>query len=647
MSTQGQQNMLAEGRRMRSLAGQSLIYGMSGVIGRFAGFFLVPIYLHAAGAKAYGTVDLMLSAVLLASILLRMGIVTTMSRFTLGEGETDWAPIIHTIFVFVMTAATLGVLIGWVFRGFIGHVLQVDTDIVLAGLFGLWISMNYDVMARVYRIERRARSWVRFTLLNILLTTILTLLLVVVFDQGALGLLIGNFTGTALVYLLVVVARRHTIGIRRFDRPVLRDLLTYSLPLMPANIALWALNLADRIQVQRLAGHQELGTYSVAARVGVPVLVLMGAFQTAWAPFAHDVRGQEGDDQAKRTYASVLTYWSVVMGWGLVAISLTAPPYIGYFLPKNTQGAMPVVTLLAAGTVLYGGYLIVNIGVTISRRTRMTPLIASAAAAVNLGLNFWAIPHWGIVGAGLTTVLGYALLLWMGWANSQRSYPVPYEWLRVGKVAADGGAAAGAVAVGDPGYGADRRRRAAAAGDGVPADAGAGGRTQQGRCAEGLADHRAAACAGARRPRRPRELGAAPAQDPGRGRRAVDPHAALGAAAGRSRARRAHRLQPGRRGSPRDGGHHRPRPAGAGAADARPQAAPAPLRPGHPPAGGERGGRRRARPWDHALRLLGRAGGGAPLRGQPLGPRRVAGRAQGAGPKAGRFAPGGRPTTWS
>src|SRR5205085_649647 len=87
-----------------------------------------------------------------------------------------------------------------------------------------------------------------------------------------------------------------------------------------------------------------------------------------------------------------------------------------------------------AGHLLYGGYLIVNIGVTISLRTRMTPLIASAAAAVNLGLNFWAIPHWGIVGAGLTTVLGYALLLWMGWANSQRSYPVPYEWMRVGKV---------------------------------------------------------------------------------------------------------------------------------------------------------------------------------------------------------------------
>jgi O-antigen/teichoic acid export membrane protein len=429
--------MISEGRRMRSLASQSLIYGMGGFIGRASGFFLVPIYLHAAGARAYGVVDLMLSAVLLASIMLRMGIVTTMSRFTLGEGSAkpDWAPVIHTIFSFVMAVATLGVLIGLLLRYQIGHLLEVNTSIVLAGLFGLWISMNYDVMARVYRIERRARAWVQFTLLNVLLTTVLTLVLVIGFNQGALGLLIGNFTGTALVYVVVVIARRRTIGVRKFDRPVLWNLLTYSLPLMPANIALWALNLADRIQVQRLAGHTELGVYSVAARVAVPVLVLMGAFQTAWAPFAHEVRGQEGDAQAKRTYASVLTYWSVVMGWGLVCISMIAPPYIGYSMPKSTQGAAPVVVLLAGGTVLYGGYLIVNIGVTISKRTLMTPLIASIAAAVNLGLNFWAIPRWGIVGAGVTTVIGYALLLWLGWLNAQRSYPVPYEWSRVSRVA--------------------------------------------------------------------------------------------------------------------------------------------------------------------------------------------------------------------
>src|SRR4029079_13121108 len=80
-----------------------------------------------------------------------------------------------------------------------------------------------------------------------------------------------------------------------------------------------------------------------------------------------------------------------------------------------------------------------------------------------------------------------------------------------GEGGGDGGAAAGAFAVGDPGYRADRRGRATAAGDGVPADAGAGGGAQQGRCAEGLADHReprapAPACRGVHVSSAPRPL---------------------------------------------------------------------------------------------------------------------------------------------
>jgi len=427
---------MSEGR-VRSLAEQSVIYGLGGFLTRASGLILIPVYVSYAGTSAYGVVELMLSAIVLASIVLRLGIATTMSRFTLGEGKgkVDWAPVIHTIFTFVMVAATLGVIVGLIFHNVLSRALQVPDRILVAGLFGLWVTMNYDVLSRIYRIERRAKTWVQFSLLNVALTIALTLFLVVVLHEGAVGLLVGNFGGTLIVYLILLALRHETIGVRRFHTATLRELLVFSLPLMPANIAMWALNLADRIQVQRLAGHTELGAYSVAARVAVPVLVVMAAFQNAWAPFAHELRGQHGDERAKRTYAAVLSYWAVVMGWALVAIAMVTPPYIAYALPGKAHGAEPVVALLGAGIVLYGGYLVVNIGVTISKRTRMTPLIATIAAVINLGLNFWAIPKWGIVGAGVTTVIGYAALLLMGWANAQRSYPVPYDWWRVAKVA--------------------------------------------------------------------------------------------------------------------------------------------------------------------------------------------------------------------
>jgi O-antigen/teichoic acid export membrane protein len=426
---------MSEGR-VRSLAEQSVTYGLGGFLTRASGLVLIPVYVRYAGTSAYGVVELILAAIVLVSIVLRFGIAASMSRFTLGEGKerVDWAPVIQTIFTFVMVMASLGVLVGLIFHSFLANALQVSNRILVAGLFGLWVTMNYDVLARIYRIERRAKTWVQFSLLA--LTIALTLFLVVVLDEGAMGLLVGNFGGTLIVYIILVALRHETIGVRRFDRSTLRELLVFSLPLMPANVAIWALNLADRIQVQRLAGHTELGAYSVAARVAVPVLVVMAAFQNAWAPFAQDLRGQHGDERAKQTYGAVLSYWAVVMGWALVAITMIAPPYIAYALPKEAHSAEPVVALLGAGIVLYGGYLVVSIGVTISKRTQMTPLIATIAAGINLGLNFWAIPAWGIVGAGVTTVIGYAALLLMGWANAQRSYPVPYDWWRVAKVAA-------------------------------------------------------------------------------------------------------------------------------------------------------------------------------------------------------------------
>ena len=97
----------------------------------------------------------------------------------------------------------------------------------------------------------------------------MTLVLVSGLHQGALGLMIGNFGGTAIVYAILLVPAARRSGFRRFDTPVLRELLLFSLPLMPANIALWALNLADRLQVQRLATTTELGSYSVAAQVAL------------------------------------------------------------------------------------------------------------------------------------------------------------------------------------------------------------------------------------------------------------------------------------------------------------------------------------------------------------------------------------------
>ncbi|MDQ3859188.1 MAG: lipopolysaccharide biosynthesis protein [Actinomycetota bacterium] len=420
-----------------TLVGDSFVYGLGGFLARLAGIFLVPVYLAAAGTEAFGTAELVVSAVTVSAIVLRLGIVNSMTRFTLAEGRAaDWAPVLHTIYAVVLTVSTVAAVAGVLARGALADVLHVGEGAAAAGVLGVWVTMNYDVLARLYRIQRRTRAFVGFQLANVAITIALTLVLVVALDQGAVGLLVGTFAGTGAVFVAMAWARRSSIGVRRFDRALAGDLLRYSLPLMPTNVAIWALNFADRLQVQRLAGPLELGQYAAAAKVAAGMTLFLGAFQFAWTPFAHALRGERGDEVAKRTYAQVFTLWAIGMGWALAAVSLLAAPYMALTFPAATRDAIGVVPLLAAGVALYGAYLIVNIGVTMTKRTRMTPVIAFAAGGVNVGLNFWFIPRFGIVGAGITTVIGYALLAALQWLNARRMYPISYEWGRVGRVVA-------------------------------------------------------------------------------------------------------------------------------------------------------------------------------------------------------------------
>ncbi len=420
--------------RLKQLAGQSFVYGLGGLVSRAVGIVLLPVYLQHVTREQFGAVELVMASITLAAIMLRLGLTNAMFRFSFDNPGSDMrARTVQTAFTGTLLMSTVGVLAGVAAVDPLAQALGASRNLTLIGLAGLWVSMNFDILTGVYRIERRPTAFVGYSLTNVVVTVVLTVMLVVrPFHLQAAGIMLGNFSGTYVTYVLMLIARRKTIGFAHFDRALLRRMLHFSVPLMPAGLALWALNVADRFQVQHLASKAELGSYSAASKIALSVMLLIAAFQTAWPAFANSMPTEE---ETKSVYSLVLTYWSIVMGWAVVTISLLTPVYIHLALPRPVWDASPVVPLLMFGSVLYGAYMILNAGVNRSKKTRLAPVVTGVAAAVNVGLNFAVIPAWGIVGAGVSTVVGYVVLVYLGWRNAQHSYPVAYQWSRVLRVA--------------------------------------------------------------------------------------------------------------------------------------------------------------------------------------------------------------------
>jgi O-antigen/teichoic acid export membrane protein len=155
---------------------------------------------------------------------------------------------------------------------------------------------------------------------------------------------------------------------------------------------------------------------------------VMVAFRTAWPAFAYSI---EDDRAARRTYSFVLTYLLAIASWMSLALGALAPWWVHLLTNSRYERAEKGVALLAFAGAIYAGYTVLAIGSGRARRTQLNWVVTGTGAAVNIGLNFWLIPRWGMVGAAISTAVSYVVLFAAMTLYAQYVYPVPYQWRRI------------------------------------------------------------------------------------------------------------------------------------------------------------------------------------------------------------------------
>jgi O-antigen/teichoic acid export membrane protein len=419
------------GAELRRLGKHSAIYGLGGLVQRILAVLLLPLYTRYLSPSDYGKVETLIAVTTVTGIVLRFGITSAFFRFYFDSPEPERRRLVlRTSFWFTMTMATAGLVAGLALSGELAQVLfgsADDRELVMAAFVGLWAGMNYEQLTSLFRVEERSVAFVSASLANILLTIGATLILVVALDKGPIGVIVGNFTGTLLVYAALIGYRREQLGLQ-LDRGLLREMNRFGVPLMPTALFLWTTNFSDRLFLVRLADTTEVGLYSVGVRLASAMVLLLTAFRMAWPAFAYSI---EDDREARRTYAFVLTYLVLLSTWVAAGLALLSPWVVDWIAAPSFAESSRVVGPLAFSTVAFAGYVVLAIGVGRARRTQFNWVVTGAAAAVNVALNLLLIPRYGMMGAAIATIAAYVTMFaGMAWW-AQRIYPVPYQWRRV------------------------------------------------------------------------------------------------------------------------------------------------------------------------------------------------------------------------
>jgi O-antigen/teichoic acid export membrane protein len=419
-------------QQIKRLVSQSLIYGLGGLISRFLSVLLLPLYTSYLHGRDYGRVETLtaLSAVLV--VVLRVGISSAFFRYYFDSSEVAYrVRVVRTSFWFTMGSATLGLAAGWIAAQPIADALSLGHDqawLVRAAFVGLWAQMNYEQLTSLFRVEERPVLFMTATLANLLITVAATVVLVVHFHERALGVVVGNWIGTLSVYLVLLGYRRYQLGLQ-FDRSLFREMNRFGLPLVPSQLALWALAFSDRFFIAKFKGQTEVGHYSVGVRIASAALLLLAAFRLAWPAFAYSI---EDEDEAKRTYGFVLTYLLFVFSWLALTLGLLAPWLVRLLTgrPEFHEGSR-VVPLTAFAVTALGGYIVVSIGIGRARKTQFNWVVTGVAAVIDIALNFALVPSFGMIGAAISGAAAYSTMFVLMSVHAQRVYPVPYQWRRI------------------------------------------------------------------------------------------------------------------------------------------------------------------------------------------------------------------------
>ncbi len=417
---------LAVADLVRRLLKSAAAYQASGVLASLLALITIPLYTAYLPPGAYGYAEAILTAIILASIVIRFGAGEALIRLwfddhdeavriRLAKSATAWTLIGSTV------AAALCLLAAEPISQLLLN--TSDAGLIACGVLGLWAFTNLEIANALLRAQELRRVYLAASLTNVLLTVALTVTFVVVLDWGARGYVLGNYLASTAILVAIWIHQRRLVGLVPSE---LRPLLAYGGPTVPADSAIFALNVVDRSYLLHATDPIQADRFALAAKLSTVVIVAVRGFQSAWPPLAYSV---EADDEAQRLYARVTTWYVAATGVIVSGVALVGPWAVRLLAgDERFYGASEALPWVALGWGLYGLVLVL---ITVGGRAKVTTRNAPAALAglaVNVLLLVLLVEPLGIAGAGIALCGAYLVILVVLYVLTRELFVVPFDW---------------------------------------------------------------------------------------------------------------------------------------------------------------------------------------------------------------------------
>lgn len=446
---------------IKKFLGQTAVYGLSTVLSRLFSFILTPLFTKVYPTHVYGVFTKLYSYASLINAVLAFGMESTYFRY-LNKHHDKKAEVYNNSFLciafisglFVITASVFSnTIAGWVNNGEEAQVLDYQLYI----RFFVWILFVDAIcvipFAKIRADEKAFKySLIKFLNIGCFVGFNLIFLFVIPWIIKAnspvsawfaswyrfhwVGYVFISNLIASLVTLLMLLPELLQIRFR-FDKELFIKMLSYSWPILIANLSFIVNENLDKIVLGRLLPDEiadsEVGIYGAVCKIAMFLSIFITAFRLGAEPFFFS---HAKNANAKQTYADILHYFVIALSIIFVAL-IANIEVLKYFISRDKAHVadywvgLPAVPYLLFGYVCLGIYSNLSIWYRLSDQTKFGLYISVAGAVITIVLNFVLIPRYSYMGSAWVSMLAYFVMMVISYVLGQKYYPIPYKLKRI------------------------------------------------------------------------------------------------------------------------------------------------------------------------------------------------------------------------
>ncbi|MBL4651416.1 MAG: polysaccharide biosynthesis protein [Flavobacteriales bacterium] len=441
---------------LKKLAGQTAIYGLSSIVGRFLNFLLTPLFAIYFAKDQFGIITEMYAYVAFLVVFLTYGMETAYFRFSTLEEQKD-KPVYSTVLISLLSTTFIFITAAIVFAQSVADWLQYPKHTEYVIWFAIIVGLDAvsSIPLAKLRADNKAVRFAGVNFVNIGVNISLNLFFVVycssnyetnsnwlieTFYNPEIGVgyvFISNLIASICKFLMLVPGMNMRQGIQL---SLWKIMFRYSSPMLIVGLAGIVNETIDRILIKKIVYAQQLealgsqaantfaqeqnGIYGANYKLAMIISMFIQACRYAAEPFFFK---EEHKNDSKETYVKIMNYFTIVVALMFLVITLYLSLF-KYFIPNpEFWEGLHIVPILLAAYVCLGIYYNQSVWYKLSQKTGYGAIISLGGAVLTITINWIFIPKYGYTAAAWATLSCYSFMMIISYFVGKRHYPIPYD----------------------------------------------------------------------------------------------------------------------------------------------------------------------------------------------------------------------------